>query len=187
MDIHEALTRDAVIDADGFRANVGIVLARGERLFWARRVGRAGWQFPQGGMKPGESPEQALYRELEEEVGLTASQVELLGGSKDWLRYRLPERYQRRDALPLCIGQKQRWFMLRFLGEDRDLKLDLSTEPEFDAWRWVDYWHPLGEVVFFKRGVYRLALTELAPLLFPTGAPPAPPRRRPHRQRRRGP
>lgn len=184
MGIHEALTTDAVIDADGFRANVGIVLARGERLFWAKRVGRAAWQFPQGGVKPGEKPEQALYRELQEEVGLTERHVELLGCTRDWLRYRLPERYQRRDALPLCVGQKQLWFMLRFKGEDREIKLDVSGEPEFDAWRWVDYWHPLGEVIFFKRPVYRQALTELAPLIFPAGAPAAPARRRRGRKRR---
>ena len=186
MGIHEQLTKDAVIDAEGYRANVGIVLTNGERrLFWARRVGRAGWQFPQGGLQPGETPEQALYRELGEEVGLRKEQVELLGSTRDWLRYRLPERYQRRDKLPLCIGQKQRWFLLRFKDEDSAVRLDGSDSPEFDDWRWVDYWEPLAGVIFFKRAVYREALSELSPLLFPDGAPPSPPLRRSGRRRRR--
>ena len=173
MDIQERLTKDAVIDAEGFRANVGIILAHADdRLFWARRVGRAGWQFPQGGMQPGESPEQTLFRELEEEVGLKSGQVEVLGSTRDWLRYLLPERYQRHASTPLCIGQKQRWYLLRFKDTDASVRLDGSAEPEFDAWRWVDYWRPLSEVIFFKRAVYREALTELAPILFPAGAPP---------------
>lgn len=186
MGIHENLTKDAVIDADGFRANVGIVLAHADgRVLWARRVGgRAGWQFPQGGMQPGESPEESLYRELGEEVGLQAAQVDILGSTRDWLRYRLPERYQRHASTPLCVGQKQRWFLLRFKDEDAAVRLDASDTPEFDAWRWVEYWQPLAEVIFFKRAVYRDALTELAPLLFPGGAPPAPAVRRGARRRR---
>jgi putative (di)nucleoside polyphosphate hydrolase len=186
MGIQENLTKDAVIDAEGFRANVGIILAHADnRLFWARRVGRAGWQFPQGGMQPGESPEEALFRELEEEVGLKPGAVEILGHTREWLRYRLPERYQRHASVPLCIGQKQRWFMLRFKGDEAAVRLDASPEPEFDEWRWVEYWKPLAEVIFFKRPVYREALTELAPLLFPAGAPPVPALRRGRRRRSR--
>ena len=185
MGIQENLTKDAVIDAEGFRANVGIILAHGDgRLLWARRVGRAGWQFPQGGMQPGESPEEALYRELAEEVGLTAEQVEIMGSTREWLRYRLPERYLRHASTPLCVGQKQRWFMLRFKSEDKAVRLDGSETPEFDSWRWVDYWHPLSEVIFFKRNVYRDALREFAPLLVPEGAPPMPALRRGGRRRR---
>ncbi len=187
MGIHEQLTKDAVIDAEGYRANVGIILCQQDgRLFWARRVGRAGWQFPQGGLQPGETPEQALYRELGEEVGLAEDQVRLMGSTQDWLRYRLPERYQRHDSLPLCIGQKQRWFLLGLEAGEEAVRLDGSDTPEFDAWRWVDYWHPLSEVIFFKRAVYRQALRELAPLLFPDGVPVAPAARRSTRRRRRG-
>jgi putative (di)nucleoside polyphosphate hydrolase len=187
MGIQEHLAKDAVIDAEGFRANVGIILSHADRrLFWARRVGRAGWQFPQGGLQPGETAEEALFRELGEEVGLAPGQVEVLGSTRDWLRYRLPARYQRHDSQPLCIGQKQRWFLLRLEDEDRAVRLDDSEAPEFDDWRWVDYWEPLADVIFFKRGVYREALTELAPLLFPEGAPPPPPIKRSSRRRRRG-
>jgi len=185
MGIQEHLAEQAVIDAEGYRANVGIILCHADgRLFWARRVGRAGWQFPQGGMQPGETPEQALYRELGEEVGLDPEHVELLGSTRDWLSYRLPLRYQRHDSQPLCIGQKQRWFLLRVRDGEPQVRFDRSPTPEFDDWRWVDYWHPLDEVIFFKRRVYREALTELAPVLFPQGAPPAPAIKRSVRRRR---
>lgn len=153
-----------MIDSEGYRANVGIMLAnaRGEVL-WARRVGQDAWQFPQGGIHPGESPEQALYRELQEEVGLTGNDVEVIGGTRGWLRYRLPQRLLRRDSKPLCIGQKQKWFLLRMLASDNAVTVDNGCKPEFDGWRWVSYWYPLGQVVAFKRDVYRQALKELAP------------------------
>jgi len=187
MGVREHMTEQAVIDADGYRANVGIILCHSDgRLFWARRVGgRAGWQFPQGGIQPGETPEQALYRELHEEVGLIPEQVELLAESRDWLSYRLPPRYQRHDSTPTCIGQKQRWFLLRIKDGEPAVHFDRSATPEFDDWRWVDYWHPLSEVIFFKRRVYREALLEFAPALFPQGAPPPPaPQRSLHGRRR---
>jgi putative (di)nucleoside polyphosphate hydrolase len=153
-----------VIDADGFRANVGIVLAndRGQVL-WARRVGgRDAWQFPQGGIDSGESPEQALYRELHEEVGLSRDAVEVLGSTRGWLRYRLPRRFIRKGQKPLCIGQKQKWFLLRMLEDDAAVRLDRSGKPEFDHWQWVSYWYPLEQVIAFKREVYRKAMKELA-------------------------
>ncbi len=161
-----------MIDSEGFRPNVGIILCNHRRqLFWGRRVGQNAWQFPQGGIKEHETPEQAMYRELEEEVGLKPHQVELIGTTGEWLRYRLPKRYIRRNSQPLCIGQKQRWFLLRVLCDESDFCLDSSGTPEFDHWRWVKYWQPLREVVYFKRNVYTQALNELAPLLFPDGPP----------------
>ncbi len=153
------------IDAEGFRPNVGIIVlnARGQVL-WARRVGgKDAWQFPQGGINPGETPEQALYRELYEEVGLTRDQVSLIACTRGWLRYRLPQRLIRRRAEPLCIGQKQKWYLLRLEAPDSAISFDNGYKPEFDHWRWVTYWHPLSKVVTFKREVYRRALTELAP------------------------
>lgn len=173
-----------MIDVDGFRPNVGIILCNDERrLFWGRRVGQDAWQFPQGGIKADESPQDAMFRELREEVGLEPHQVEVLGATRGWLRYRLPDRFIRRHSSPLCIGQKQRWFMLRVNCEESDFCLDWSEKPEFDHWRWVKYWYPVDRVVYFKRGVYARALKELAPLVFPEG----PPRRRPVRPERRRP
>lgn len=153
-----------MIDSEGFRANVGIVVAndRGQ-VMWARRVGgRDAWQFPQGGINPGESPEAALYRELHEEVGLLPASVEVLACTRGWLRYRLPKAFVRKGQDPVCIGQKQKWFLLRMLADDAEVKLDLNAKPEFDHWQWVSYWYPLNQVISFKREVYRRAMKELA-------------------------
>ena len=155
-----------MIDSEGYRPNVGIILCNPERkLLWARRYGQDAWQFPQGGIRVDETPEEAVYRELTEEVGLAADDVEIVGCTQGWLRYRLPKRFIRRKSRPLCIGQKQRWFLLRLTGSESAVCLDHSDTPEFDAWRWVSYWHPLKEIVFFKRRVYEQALRELEPLL----------------------
>lgn len=155
-----------MIDADGFRPNVGIVLCNAEgQLLWAKRIGQQAWQFPQGGIQRGERPEDALFRELNEELGLGPADVQILGVTSGWLRYRLPARYLRRSRGRVCIGQKQKWFALRLLADDGAIRFDACDKPEFDGWRWVDYWLPLDEVVDFKREVYHAALRELAPLL----------------------
>jgi len=160
-----------MIDSDGYRPNVGIILCNSQgRLLWARRIGQDAWQFPQGGIKADETPKQALFRELHEEVGLQSHHVKIMGVTKGWLKYDLPKRFLRYGSLPLCIGQKQVWYMLRLLGSDADVRLDMAERPEFDGWRWVDYWYPLEEVVHFKRDVYRGALKELAPLVHSQGA-----------------
>lgn len=155
-----------MIDAEGFRPNVGMVLADGRgRVLWARRAGQDAWQFPQGGIQANESAEQALYRELGEEIGLHSEQVRVLAATRGWLRYRLPQRLVRRGGRgPLCIGQKQKWFLLEFLGDDSAINLGVDPKrPEFDSWQWVSYWYPLNQVVAFKRDVYRRALKELCP------------------------
>lgn len=157
-----------MIDKDGFRPNVGIILCNDDnQVLWAQRAQHDSWQFPQGGIKAHETAEQAAYRELMEEVGLSPQHVELLATTRNWLRYRLPKRYLRYGNKPLCIGQKQRWFLMRFTGNEQDVRLDLHEKPEFDDWRWVDYWTPVEEIVFFKRRVYEKALHEFAPILFP--------------------
>lgn len=158
-----------MIDSDGFRANVGIILANEyNEVLWARRIGQDSWQFPQGGVKENESPEQALYRELHEEIGLLDSDVKIVASTKNWLRYRLPKKMIRYNSHPLCIGQKQKWFLLRMLSSDAKVVMDKSTSPEFDNWQWVSYWYPLGQVVSFKREVYRRAMKELSSDLFRT-------------------
>jgi putative (di)nucleoside polyphosphate hydrolase len=165
-----------LIDRNGFRANVGIVLMHADgRLFVGRRPGGRGWQFPQGGMRAGESAEDSLYRELHEEIGLVAADVQLLTATRRWLSYRLPARYQRTGQRPLCIGQKQRWFLLQLRGEESSIRFDRSEQPpEFDRWRWVDFWQPVREVIYFKRAVYTRALHELGRAALPGGLPPYP-------------
>ena len=159
------------IDKDGFRANVGIVLTRGTgEVFLGGRVGGRGWQFPQGGVNRGEPVEDALYRELREEIGLERQDVQIMGSTQGWLRYRLPRQYVR----DRCIGQKQRWYLLKLIGDESKLRFDLTNQPEFDRWRWTDYWTPVREVVYFKRRVYVRALQTLGLHLFPEGLPPYP-------------
>lgn len=157
-----------VVDKQGYRLNVGIVLANdAQQLFLGRRIGSDAWQFPQGGVSPRERAIDAMYRELAEEVGLEPSNVELLGTTRYWLRYQLPEQFIRYGSSPLVIGQRQKWFLLRLKASPQKIRLDLSTSPEFDSWRWVDYWYPLKMVIYFKRQVYRQMLTEFEPLLYP--------------------
>ncbi len=163
------------IDDEGFRANVGIILTNDlGKLMLAGRVGNKGWQFPQGGMLLDEEPQQAMFRELHEEIGLGPADVEVLGVTSDWLRYRLPDKFIRRNSTPLCIGQKQRWFMLRLVSSAENVRFDLSDEPEFDRARWVDFWRPVNEVIYFKRRVYARALHELGSTVYPSGLPPRP-------------
>ncbi len=150
------------IDKDGFRANVGMIICGDDgRVFWGRRSGQSGWQFPQGGVNPGETPMDAMYRELQEEVGLERGQVELLGITRRWLRYKLPERYRRRNTEVECVGQKQLWFLLKLSVPESAFSFDQFDQPEFDRWRWVDYWYPINHVIYFKRNIYKRALREL--------------------------
>ena len=152
-----------MLDRDGFRPNVGIILLNQKnQVFWGKRIRTHSWQFPQGGIDRGETPEQAMYRELGEEIGLKPEHVRIVARTRDWLRYEVPDRYIRREARGHYKGQKQIWFLLQLVVQDWNLNLRATDHPEFDAWRWNDYWVPLDAVVEFKRGVYEMALTELA-------------------------
>jgi putative (di)nucleoside polyphosphate hydrolase len=153
------------LDSEGYRANVAIVVCnRSAKVLWARRTRRDGWQFPQGGVERDETAEQAAFRELYEEVGLGREHVRLVGRTQSWLKYDVPHFHlsARRGQFR---GQKQLWFLFQLIGADSDVCLDRVSRPEFDRWRWVDYWDPVDRIVEFKRQVYRRALSELEPLL----------------------
>ncbi len=156
-----------MIDFDGYRPNVGIVICNKHgQVLWAKRFGQNSWQFPQGGINEGENIETAMYRELYEEVGLSKKDVRLLWASKYWLKYKLPKRLVRNEGSgPICIGQKQRWFLLQLIGDESLINLKTTKNPEFDGWRWVSFWYPVRQVVSFKRDVYRKAMKEFAQVL----------------------
>ncbi len=139
-----------------YRANVGLALfSKAGHVFVGRRVNGRGafqWQMPQGGVDKGESPEEAALREMDEEIGVAAKLVDILEETDDWLYYDFPRDLLRRMGGPY-LGQRQKWFALRFKGSDSDVRLDKHT-PEFDAWRWAKLDDVPGLIVPFKRPVY---------------------------------
>lgn len=157
-----------MIDKNGYRLNVGIVLAnKNGQLFWGKRVKSQGWQFPQGGVHPYETLSETMFRELNEEVGLKKTDVKILAITKHWICYKLPVHMRRRVQAPQCIGQKQRWFLLLLTSEDSKIHFDANHKPEFSDWRWVEYWDPLDQVIYFKRKIYCRVLTEFNSIIKP--------------------
>lgn len=154
-----------MIDQDGYRFNVGIILlSHNQQVFWGRRKGENSWQFPQGGIYHEEDADAAMYRELNEELGLSPEHVEIIGKTKDWLYYDVPVMHTRPNK-SVYRGQKQIWYLLKFLGKDHHINVKFHKEQEFDAWLWTDYWLPIEQVVNFKQDVYVKALNELAEYL----------------------
>lgn len=154
---------------DGYRPNIGIVLMnRFGKVLWARRTNRDGWQFPQGGIKADETLDEALFRELYEEVGLEDQHVNMLGHTSRWLRYDLPKSYLRRTRQrgnAKFRGQKQIWCLLALRGDDSQVCLSASRKPEFDKWVWADWWFAVQQIVDFKRPVYESVWMELNPFI----------------------
>lgn len=149
-----------------YRPCVGVVLARADgQVFAAERLDTPGaWQMPQGGIDDGEDPLQAALRELEEEIGVSANKVRVEAEHPDWLRYDLPEHLIGKVWKGRWRGQTQRWFLLRFLGNDSDIQLDVE-HPEFSAWNWTTPEDVLQKIVPFKRDIYDAVFGQFEPYL----------------------
>lgn len=154
-------------DPSLYRPNVGIaIFSRKGHVWLGRRTGvrkddtRYAWQMPQGGIDRGETPTQAAIRELGEETGLEADQVELLEEIEPWLFYDFPPALKAKLTGPF-YGQRQKWFAFRFIGSDTDFRLDKHTI-EFDAWKWAALEDAPDLVIPFKAAVYREVATHFA-------------------------
>lgn len=158
---------DAADANNGYRKGVGIILLnKGRQVLVGRRIGdETGlWQMPQGGIEPGESPAEAALRELREEIG--TDNVELLAESQSWFRYDLPSAFHKNGRSGRWRGQRQKWLVMRFLGDDSEI--DIATEhPEFAAWRWVEPGTATSLVINFKRDLYQQVLLEFAEAVSP--------------------
>ena len=156
-----------MLDENGYRYNVGIIIINDrKKVFWAKRNGKDAWQFPQGGIKKGESIELAMYRELKEETGIGNADVEVLGRTKGWYFYDVPKNLIKKENRSFYKGQRQVWFLLRFNGLDSNITFPRSRQSEFDAWKWIEFFEAPSMVINFKKHVYCSALLELAPIVF---------------------
>ena len=149
-----------------YRHGVGIMLLNSfGAVFVARRANPAeeGWQMPQGGIADGEDPRAAAFRELKEEIG--TANAEIIEEGDDWLHYDFPEEVRLRTRNGRWIGQRQKWFVMRFKGEDSEINLGTS-DPEFAEWKWVGVQELPSLVVSFKRQIYLDLLSEFEALAF---------------------
>ena len=162
-------------DSLPYRPNVGAALfSPAGQVFVARRANfpnaegaPGGWQLPQGGIDAAEDPAAAVLRELAEEIG--TDRAEIIGEHPDWLTYDLPDALLGVSLRGRYRGQKQRWFALRFLGSDADIRLDADPHPEFDAWRWADLAELPALAVDFKRPIYQIIAASFAGFARPVG------------------
>ena len=154
------ITKEATL----YRPNAGIIIFNKKgKLLWCKRKTGDGWQFPQGGIDEGESPEDAILRETYEEVGLQSKHIEIIKENERWIEYDVPK-----EKIPKYFslknrnfkGQRQKWFLARFLGEDHEINLNLHNQIEFTDWTWSSYWHPVAAGVVFKRDSYRKVLND---------------------------
>lgn len=149
------------------RPNVGVVLFNAEGKVWlGKRYGADEpwcWQFPQGGMDEGETPEEAVLRELHEETGVTKDLIEPLGSIEDWLAYDFPPEVLAQRSRNRWRGQKQRWFAYRYLGTDADFDLVAVPPQEFSEFRWVSLETTPQLIIPWKRDIYERVAEAFAP------------------------
>ena len=156
------------MEATLYRPNAGIIIFNKEgQLLWCKRKTGDGWQFPQGGIDEGETPENAIYREAYEEVGLGKDKIKIIKENEKWIKYDVPK-----EKIPRYFsfknrkfkGQSQKWFLAQFLGQDNDINLTVHNQIEFKEWIWASYWHPVAAGVEFKKNAYRQVLTDFLPI-----------------------
>ena len=145
-----------------YRLNVGIMLVNDDRFVFVgqRRDNHSdAWQMPQGGIDDGEDPKEAALRELFEETGIATNLVEILSVSKDWVHYDLPIELIDKLWYGQYRGQKQKWYLMRFLGSDSEVNIQ-TEHPEFSKWKWMQPDNLVENIVPFKRPVYQQVLAE---------------------------
>jgi putative (di)nucleoside polyphosphate hydrolase len=152
---------------NSFRPNVGIIVFnKDKKLLLTKRIKTNIWQFPQGGINKNEKPEEAMYRELYEEIGLSENDVNIISETKDWHKYYLPSYIKNPNKFNKnIIGQRQKYFLLELKSSDEKISFTTSNEQELDEFKWVNYWYPLFKVVAFKQEVYRNVLLEFKGLI----------------------
>lgn len=145
-----------------YRPCVGIMLINNDGLiFTAERLDMPGaWQMPQGGVDTGEDLETAAYRELEEEISVSANSVELVARTRDWIAYDLPDHLVGKVWGGKYRGQKQHWFLMRLMGDETTININTEI-PEFGSWKWSSKEELLDEIVPFKKAVYEQVVAEL--------------------------
>ena len=156
-----------MIKKDAYRPCVAMLIIRDGRVLIFQRQ-NLGWQVPQGGIDKDESSEQAMWRELKEETNISPQCAQLIDQTEDYLYYTIPPKYHQKQKVSM-IGQKQTWFLLNMTGDDNNISLNNMHKPEFIAWNWVSYWHPLTQIISFKREVYLQAFQELLPAALRSG------------------
>ena len=153
-----------IMNKKNYRKGVGIIVVNGNgQFFLGKRVGAQAWQFPQGGIDPGETPGDALYRELYEETGIKQEKVQILSVSRKWLVYHIPHVYQRSNKK--YDGAMQKWFLLKFTGVNEDINLNAFNHAEFDGWKWADKKTAINNVIRFKKAVYESIFNEFSEIL----------------------
>ena len=150
-----------------YRSGVGVMLINGDKeIFVGKRIDNHSdaWQMPQGGIDAGEEEDLAMFRELEEETGISKGEISVVGKSSRYFYYNLPYKLQKKFWGGKYLGQKQRWYLAQFTGDEK--QIDVQTEdPEFSAWKWIKRDRIINSIVAFKRPMYEDVIKEFSKYL----------------------